>query len=156
MIKLWAGDPRSVIDRENRKIFLRSINYPGSNGWEFIIYDDTVQVNNAKRKGVVTEYFQISDISKMTLKVGIQTTSATLWLEGKKPKKWIRGVPCAGADIFVAYAAYEYILEKRQGDLLNPIEAKIPPHVVQTAKMLRAGELPAEDIAAFRARGMSW
>ena len=155
MIRLWAGDPNSVIDRENGKIFLRSMGYP-KRSWEWVIYDGVIEINTVKRNGIATEIFQISDISKMTLKVGVKTTTVTLEIEGKKPKKWFRGVLSAGVDIFVAYAAYEYILEKRQGDQLNPIETKIPSHIPEMARMLRAGELDPEAIADFKARGMSW
>ena len=156
MIKLWAGDPNSVVDHENGLIFLRSGNYPrGRLSVEWIISETKIIINHANVR-TKSEEIQISDIFKMTLKVGIKMTSVTLELEGRSPKKWFRGVHSNGVDVFVAYATCEYILNRRQGDLLNPIEAKIPSHIVEMTKMLRAGQLPAEDIAAFKARGMSW
>jgi len=156
--KLSSGVPKSVIDRENGKIVLRSSSFPeGRFSVEWIISGDTIVINRAKKGDITeTETIQISQVRRMDLGVKMQMHAGTLEIRGKSPKSWYHEVYYNGSDIFVAQAAYAYIFAKRQGDLENPLKTSIPPEVVELRRQLDAGEIESQVLEEFRAKGMSF
>ena len=56
-------------------------------------------------------------------------------------KLWSGGVPFSGADVFVALAAYSYILSKRQGDAQNPTQTKLSPLPQKLKVLLDSGRM---------------
>lgn len=143
------GEPNSILDRENKKIVLRTGSYPKRGSCEWIISGDIIQQNEVKRKGIVSEIIQISEISELAL--GLGKISGNLDIYGNRPKLWYRGLPFRGPDMFVAYEAYTYILAQRINDSTNPIKHKVSPVLVGLKEQLDRGELDTE---ALRAKGV--
>ena len=145
MFAIPIGDPKSIIDYENERIILRQRDWPKNGRYEWVISGDIIQENQVKRKGIVTEMIQISEISKIELYMP-KHHSGDLMVGGLIPKLWHRGVPFNGADVFVAHAAYMYILAKRQGDLLNPLKTKISPLPLELRGLLDSGTIDQEEL----------
>ena len=153
-MSFWAyamGEPKSIIDRNNNKIILRSSLYPRKRYWEWIISDDVIIFNQDTRKGIVSETILISQISEMELNLARTGISGDLIIEGRTPKHWVRPISFSGPDMFVAYEAYAYILAQRINDTQNPIKHRISPVLVGMKQGLDNGELDKE---ALRAKGV--
>jgi hypothetical protein len=150
-MSFWAyamGEPKSIIDRDNGTIILRSSMYP-KGGCEWVIAGDTIVQNEFKRRGVVSETIQISEISELALDLGKISGGLRIW--GNRPKLWVRPLPFNAPDMFVAYEAYAYILAQRINDTQNSIKHSISPVLVGVKQQLDNGELDKE---ALKAKGV--
>jgi len=150
-MSFWAyamGEPKSIIDRDNGTIILRSSMYP-KGGCEWVIAGDTIVQNEFKRKGVASETIQISEISELTLDLGKISGDLRIW--GNRPKLWVRPLPFSAPDMFVAYEAYMYILAKRLELSQEPLKQNLSPVLVGMKQQLDNGELDKE---ALRAKGV--
>jgi len=152
------GDPKSVIDFEKQVIILRQGRYPKTGSNEFVIYGDVIKHNELKRHGIATETFQISQISQVDVEM-FAHHSGVFSIYGEKPTFWGRSIwTFNGADIFVAHAAYSYIVAKRQGDHQNPLKCKISPLIVEARRQLEEGEgvFNEETLEGMRRNGVSF
>jgi len=151
------GDPKSVIDLENQRIILRRGTYPKNGSSEFVIFGDTIEHNTIKRHGIVTETFQISQITQIELAM-FAHHSGCLDVFGIIPKYWCRTIMFNGTDMFVAHAAYTYIVAKRQNDHHNPLKSKISPLIVEARRQLEEGEgvFNEETLEGMRRNGVSF
>ena len=143
------GKANSEIDKALGIITLRSSLFPKNGFFEWVIHEDIIVINTKKRKGIDTETIQISQINELTADLG--RTSGRLDIWGNSPKLWTRGISFSAPDMFVAYAAYTYILSKRINDTINPIRHSISPTLAGMQKQLENGELDKE---ALRAKGV--
>ena len=135
---------KSYIDTESGKIFLRALDYPtAKDSMEFIVSNDNLVVNWVKKRDSITaETIFFEQISRLKLK--LSGYSGILEIEGKHPKKFYRAVQFNLADALVAHAAAAHIVEKRQGNTLNPLKAKIDPDITEMRRELDAGEIDEE------------
>jgi len=163
MIQFGSGTSNSVIDNNNRKIVLRAQFYPrGILSVEWVITDSEITVNRSKKRGarIETGVIQYCNISSMDYTVGIQQSSVTIMLRGKTPKKWYSGLASiAGVDMFIAYEAYKFILNKCQNELKIPIAASIPSYIPEGAEKLQSGRAQIEEpdfVGTMKARGITW
>jgi len=150
-----VGEPKSVIDLENQKIVLRQGTYPKEGSREFVISCDTFVHNVIKRHGIVTEVFQISQITGVTLEM-FAHHSGDLFIYGERPKFWGKSLEFNGVDMFVAHAAYTYIVAKRQDDHRNPLKAKISPMLVELKRQLDEGEFDEATLENMRKHNISF
>ena len=142
------SDPKSIIDRENNKIHLRDFKYPKKGYKEFVVFDDVIVINELKRKGVVSETIEISQISEIELPFKRIELSNNLALWGNVPKLWRRGVVFKGIDIFVALAVVDHIVEQRQKSSLPAPILKISPVALGLREELRNDETLQASIKA--------
>jgi len=149
------GYPKSVIDLESQKIKLRQQNYPKNGSGEFVISGDTLEYNVIKRHGVVAEIIPISQIYIIELEMTAHH-SGSLYIYGERPKFWCRPLTFNGSDVFVAHAAYTYIVAKRQDDLHNPLKAKIAPLAIELKRHLDEGEFDEETLENMRKNNVSF
>jgi len=145
------GEAKSIIDRDNGVIIMRTSGFPKKGSRQWIISGDTIVVGTigSISKGIVSEVIQISSISRLDLDLGWISGDLCIW--GDRPKLWTRGMGFNTPDVFVAYEAYLYILSKRIDDTQNPIRHKLSPVVVGVREKLDNGTLNKEDL---RARGV--
>jgi len=149
------GEPKSVIDLENQKIMLRQSSYPKNGSCEFVVFDDTLEHNCYKLRGVVTKIFHISQVSRIDLEMSAHH-SGCLTVYGEIPQLWARAVTFNGADVFAAHAVYTYIVAKRQDDRHSPLRAKISPLVVEIKRQLDEGEFSEETLEGMRRHNVSF
>ena len=121
------ADPKSIIDKENNKIILRDFKYPKNGYKEFVVSDNVIVINTLKRKGIVSEPIDISQISEIELPFKRIEFGNTLSFMGNIPKLWSRGIVFEGIDIFVALAVVDHIVKQRQDSSLPPLILKIAP-----------------------------
>jgi len=154
MSAFWTaamGDAKSIIDRSNGKIILRTGGYPKKGYWEWIISGDTIIFNQLKRKGIVAETIQIAEISELEADLG--KLDGRICIRGNNPKLWSRGLFFNTPDAFVAYEAYMYIAAKRMELSQAPFKHTISPVLAMMKESLDKGEFDGNK-EAWKAKGM--